>query len=187
MITAWISEWYVYVLKTLGFANREATVVVVGLDNAGKTTLLHRLKTGTVRSFAPTERVKEQSFKIGGVNFTGWDLGGHDAVRHLWAEYYVKHDAIVFMVDCTDVKRFEEAQVELEEILSDEDVDEIPVLILSNKIDRKDAVVLDDVIKAVGADGKWPDRKAPLRAFEVSILKGIGYEDAFQWLASQLP
>ena len=63
IITSWISEWYVYLLKTLGFVNKEATIVVVGLDNAGKTTLLHRLKTGTVRAFAPTERVKNNHLR----------------------------------------------------------------------------------------------------------------------------
>mgnify|MGYP000856842999 CR=1 FL=1 len=189
MIMDWwtgLSEWYQLILKRLGFAAKEASLVVVGLDNAGKTTLLHRLCTGKVRNFVPTERAKEESFSLGGVKFRGWDLGGHDAVRHLWLDYYIQHDAIVFMVDSTDVRRFEEAKEELEDILEDEEVFDKPVLILSNKIDRKDATLLDDVVKALDVEREWPERTAPIKIFEISIVKGLGYEEAFQWLAAQI-
>ena len=107
---SYFSSWFDYFLSMfVGFQDKEASLVVIGLDNAGKTTLLHRLRTGTVRQFTPTERVKEQNFQIAGIKFQGFDLGGHDAVRHLWEEYYLETDAIIFMVDCTDIRRFEEA------------------------------------------------------------------------------
>lgn len=179
----------------VGFQGKEASLIIVGLDNAGKTTLLHRLQTGAVRQFTPTERVNEQKFEIAGVKFHGFDLGGHDAVRHLWEEYYLETDAIIFMVDCTDVRRFEEAKEELEEILDYEPISGIPIAILSNKVDRKDATHIDGVVKAIGLDEMYNEsnngknsnsRQAPIKIFETSVLKGMGIEEAFKWLSENI-
>jgi GTP-binding protein SAR1 len=193
---SYFSSWFDYFLSMMvGFQDKEASLIVIGLDNAGKTTLLHRLQTGTVRQFTPTERVNEQKFEIAGVKFQGFDLGGHDAVRHLWEEYYLETDAIIFMVDCTDVRRFEEAKEELEEILDYEAISGIPIVILSNKVDRKDATHLDDVVKAIGLDEMYHDnkhdkmdkaRQAPIKIFETSVLKGMGIEEAFKWLSENI-
>ena len=185
---SYFSSWFDYFLSMfVGFQDKEASLVVIGLDNAGKTTLLHRLRTGTVRQFTPTERVKEQNFQIAGIKFQGFDLGGHDAVRHLWEEYYLETDAIIFMVDCTDIRRFEEAQEELEEILEYEPINDKPIVILSNKVDRKDATHLDDVVEAIGLDEiDTKSREAPIKIFETSVLKGMGIEEAFKWLSEQL-
>merc|ERR1712070_1154196 len=97
--------------------NRTAKVVILGLDNAGKTTLLHKLKTGLVKSFIPTHRAHVESFAFGNVNFTAWDLGGHEAVRSLWEEYYTEGDALVFVVDSADDERLPEARKELHGVL----------------------------------------------------------------------
>ena len=189
LITGWwdsLSDWYQYVLQRLGFSTKEVSILVVGLDNAGKTTLLHRLCSGKVRNFLPTEREHRGSFSLGGVHFQGMDLGGHEAVRYLWTQYFIEHDAIVFVVDSADVQRFEEAKEELEWVLEESINNDKPVVILSNKIDRKDATLLDDVVKALAVEKEWPERSAPMKIFEISVVKGLGYEQAFQWLAQQI-
>ena len=62
-----------------------------------------------------------------------------------------------------------------------------PIVILSNKVDRKDATHLDDVVKAIGLDEiDTKSREAPIKIFETSVLKGMGIEEAFKWLSEQL-
>lgn len=106
--------WLVDLLKgwfgSLGFESKEGTLTVLGLDNAGKTSLIQRLATGTVTVAAPTTRASVESFEAGGVAFRAWDLGGQEAIRHLWAQYYVEATAVVFMVDAADASRFDEAR-----------------------------------------------------------------------------
>ena len=95
-----MGAWVSYLLEQLGFsADKRGTVVLCGLDNAGKTTLLLRCTTGSVVSVPPTQRARDESFKLGGVTFKAWDLGGHEAVRHLWAKFCGGADGIVFMID----------------------------------------------------------------------------------------
>ena len=185
---SYFSSWFDYFLSIMvGFRNKEASLVVIGLDNAGKTTLLHRLRTGTVRQFTPTERVSEHNFTIAGISFQGFDLGGHDAVRHLWEDYYLDTDAIIFMVDSCDVRRFEEAMDEIQELLDYDPINDKPILVLSNKVDRSDATHLDDVINALGLNDKaLTAREAPIKIFETSVIKGIGVEEAFKWLSTKL-
>ena len=125
-------------LDLLGFSGDQlplnATLVVIGLDNAGKTTLLHRMRTGEFRQFVPTERamphagegfVVEAGGGVGGggtVSFCAWDLGGHEAVRHLWEDYIyadaTKCQGIIFCVDAADVPRMAEARDELVELVA---------------------------------------------------------------------
>jgi GTP-binding protein SAR1 len=73
----------------LGFADKTGRLLVLGLDNAGKTTLLRSLQNGGIRTVPPTDRPQlHEEIKIAGVKFSCWDLGGHEAVRYLWQDYY---------------------------------------------------------------------------------------------------
>jgi GTP-binding protein SAR1 len=80
----WDSLW-----KSLGFAGKTGRLLVLGLDNAGKTTLLRSLQNGGIRTVPPTDRPHyHEEINIAGVKFSCWDLGGHEAVRYLWRDYY---------------------------------------------------------------------------------------------------
>ena len=122
-------------LYFLGLAQCERTIVFLGLDNAGKTTLLHKLKYGAIRSFVPTQRANNEEITIGKLTIKAWDLGGHDMVRKLWKDFYTKADAIVFLVDSTDYKRLEEAKQEFYQMINAKELSGIPVMVLVNKSD----------------------------------------------------
>jgi len=106
--------WFWSLLKLLGlFSSIDGKVVLLGLDNAGKTTLLYRLKNNRLISPEPTERVNEETIEIGNCSLTAIDIGGHLLARKLWEQYYMSVQCIVFVVDSSDKSRFEEARVEL--------------------------------------------------------------------------
>ena len=84
-----IFDWVKGVLFYLGFLKKNATLVVLGLDNAGKTTLLYKLKNGTINTFSPTERPQVDEIDLGNIRFKAWDLGGHDQVRNIWEKYFI--------------------------------------------------------------------------------------------------
>eukprot|EP00698_Gefionella_okellyi_P011664 TRINITY_DN3091_c0_g1_i1.p1 TRINITY_DN3091_c0_g1~~TRINITY_DN3091_c0_g1_i1.p1 ORF type:complete len:132 (+),score=17.91 TRINITY_DN3091_c0_g1_i1:113-508(+) len=106
----WLVDLVYQLLTKFGFFSRKATVVMLGLDNAGKTTLLSKLKHGIVRQFAPTERAYSEQIKVGNVSFTAWDVGGHLQARALWKNYVIDAQAIVFLIDSNDRERFEESK-----------------------------------------------------------------------------
>ena len=177
--------------KALGFLEgKEGSLVVLGLDNAGKTTMLHRLRTGgDVRSFPPTDRPSQtEHFEThGGIRFRAWDLGGHEAVRHLWEDYVCESSAVLFLVDATDSDRFREAGFELDALVGEKIVEGLPVAILLNKCDSEEArptaeicekIMFEDLRKMQGDD--------KIAVFRMSVLKGEGYQPAFRWVAGFL-
>jgi GTPase SAR1 family protein len=118
----WSSFWQSLGLDGLFSGSRgrkEGRLLLLGLDNAGKTTLLHKLATGgDIRPYPPTDRPRTDSFRFNNVTFQAWDLGGHEAVRHLWEDYVgADVNAVLFLVDAVDRDRFEEAGYELDALL----------------------------------------------------------------------
>lgn len=77
---------------------------------------------------------------MGGIDFKTWDLGGHEAARKTWKNYVAFVDAIIYLVDATNPKRFEESRLELEGLLEMPELGDVPFAILGNKIDMKGAV-----------------------------------------------
>ena len=132
---------------------------MLGLDNAGKTTVLYKLRLGEVVSTVPTIgfNVEEVNFK--GLDLLVWDVGGQEKIRPLWRHYYQNTDGVVFVVDSTDSYRLDSesgcegsAQEELRNLLSDSALEGLPFLILANKQDEKGAVKLKDMTSKLGLD-----------------------------------
>ncbi len=94
----------------MGLRSRTCDIVLLGLDNAGKTTLLNLLLTGKFQRFDRTMRARQQTVSVGPVKFNAWDLGGHEAARSSWSEFYLQCGGVVFMVDAADPARFARAR-----------------------------------------------------------------------------
>eukprot|EP00566_Odontella_aurita_P028305 CAMPEP_0113561454 /NCGR_PEP_ID=MMETSP0015_2-20120614/19984_1 /TAXON_ID=2838 /ORGANISM="Odontella" /LENGTH=191 /DNA_ID=CAMNT_0000463249 /DNA_START=234 /DNA_END=812 /DNA_ORIENTATION=- /assembly_acc=CAM_ASM_000160 len=188
-VFAWFSSFVNSLLTALGLVSKKGTILLLGLDNAGKTTLLHRLRTGSVQTFPPTDRPHLETFKVeeGGVTFAAWDLGGHEAVRHLWEDYAPDASAVMFLVDATDADRFDEVRDELDALVAEGTVEGAPLAVVLNKCDLPEARRSADVAAAIGYE-ELAMRHGEERAavFRISVLRGEGYQDAFKWLASFL-
>jgi GTP-binding protein SAR1 len=186
-------KWFWNILGALGLYNKKAKIIFLGLDNAGKTTLLHMLRDDKVIIHEPTRHPQFEELVIGSVRFQTHDLGGHQAARRLWQQYFAAVDAVVFMVDATDHKRFPECKEELSKLLTDEQLAKKPFLVLGNKIDKKTACSEDQLKMSLGLQstsgkkaGPGQAGAQPIEVFMCSVVKRAGYADGFRWLSQFL-
>lgn len=156
--------WFFELLQSLGLGNKEATLVFLGVDDAGKTSLLQVLATGLIRQNNPTWHPSKDTLTLGSTTFQAIDLGGHRQARKLWQNYFHALDGIVFIVDAANPTRFEEVKAELHTVLMDEAIAGTPILILGNKIDKHGAVNEQELKLALGLNGQTTGKAQPRRS-----------------------
>mmetsp|Transcript_180280 Transcript_180280/g.438703 ORF Transcript_180280/g.438703 Transcript_180280/m.438703 type:complete len:193 (+) Transcript_180280:217-795(+) len=188
-------DWFYGILGFLGLGTKKANLLFLGLDNAGKTTLLSMLKDDRVTAAEPTLHPNTEELIIDKVHFKTFDLGGHEPARKLWEQYYAAADGIVFIVDAAERERFPESKGALDELLANEELANVPFVVLGNKIDVETAASEGELRaalgltatygKEVGAETKETGMR-PIEVFMCSILSQSGYAEGFQWLAQFL-
>jgi GTP-binding protein SAR1 len=136
-----------------------------------------------------------QELQMAGINFKAFDLGGHEIARKVWKDYYAKVDAIVFLVDAADRDRFPESKQELDSLLSDDSLSEVPFLVLGNKIDIPQAASEEELRYALGltnlttGKGKVDLKESNIRPIEIfmcSVVRRMGYGDGFRWVSQYI-
>merc|ERR1712039_981272 len=98
---------------------QDMRILMVGLDAAGKTTILYKLKLGEVVTTIPTIGFNVETVEYKNISFTVWDVGGQDKIRPLWRHYYQNTQGLIFVVDSNDRERITEAQEELQKMLQE--------------------------------------------------------------------
>ncbi|XP_078366570.1 ADP-ribosylation factor 6-like [Oculina patagonica] len=122
------------------FGNKEMRILMLGLDAAGKTTILYKLKLGQSVTTIPTVGFNVETVSYKNIKFNVWDVGGQDKIRPLWRHYYNGTQGLIFVVDCADLDRIDEARTELHRIVNDREMKDALVLIFANKQDLPDAI-----------------------------------------------
>lgn len=155
---------------------------------------MHVLRDDRVALHVPTQMPTAEEVVVGSIRFRAFDLGGHAAARQIWRNYYAKVDGVVFLVDSVDRERLPEVKRELDGLLSDEMLSDVPFLILGNKIDMPRAASEDELRGALGlhhlTTGKGSvtgDIIRPIELFMVSVVRKMGYADGFKWLSDRIP
>ncbi len=189
-----VLDWFWSILDYLGFFKRKAKILFLGLDNAGKTTLLHMLKDDRLVASPPTFQPNMEELALGNLQLQAWDLGGHQQARRVWQDYLVHVDGIVFIVDAADIERIHEARKELSALLDidDPELKDVPFLILGNKID-KEGCLSETKLRyelglsyTTGKEGTRTDGVRPTEVFMCSVIRRHGYGEAFRWLGQHL-
>ncbi|XP_006879661.1 PREDICTED: ADP-ribosylation factor-like protein 11 [Elephantulus edwardii] len=162
----------------------EAQVVIMGLDSAGKTTLLYKLKGFKVVETLPTVGFNVEPLEAPGhLSLTLWDVGGQTKLRASWKDYLEGTDMLVYVLDSTDEARLPEAVAELREVLDNPNMVNIPFLVLANKQEAPDALPLPEIRGRLGLE-MFQDRPWELRG--CSALTGEGLQEALQSLQNLL-
>ncbi|KAL4702043.1 hypothetical protein ACJJTC_012491 [Scirpophaga incertulas] len=114
---------------------KELRLLLLGLDNAGKTTLLKQLASEDVNHVTPTAGFNIKSVLSNGFKLNVWDIGGQRKIRPYWRNYFENTDILIYVVDCSDHQRLEETSLELAELLQDDKLRTVPLLVYANKQD----------------------------------------------------
>ncbi|KAJ4137989.1 Arf GTPase arf1 [Fusarium oxysporum] len=115
-------------------------ILMVGLDGAGKTTVLYKLKLGEVITTIPTIGFNVETVQYKNISFTVWDVGGQDRIRSLWRHYYRNTEGVIFVVDSNDRSRIGEAREVMQRMLNEDELRNAAWLVFANKQDLPEAM-----------------------------------------------
>lgn len=152
---------------------------MVGLDSAGKTTILYSLKVGEVVATAPTIGLNVETVERGNISFTVWDVGGSVKIRELWNSHFQSASGIIFVVDSNDRERVQDARRELHFIATQSSPD-VPLLLFANKQDLPGAMGAREIADKLRLSMLRP-RECHIEPTCATI--GQGLEAGLAWLA----
>jgi ADP-ribosylation factor protein 4 len=156
---------------------------MLGLDSAGKTTILYKLKMGEIVTTIPTIGFNVEEVKYKNLTFVIWDIGGQDKIRKLWNYYFQGSMALIFVVDSSDQNRLEESSEELHKLLNEDELSNIPVLIYANKQDNPNSLDSSELAE------KFNMYQIKSRSWFIQpscASNGIGIYEGLDWLANIL-
>tara|TARA_Y100000817_G_scaffold127142_1_gene99692 strand:+ start:2861 stop:3394 length:534 start_codon:yes stop_codon:yes gene_type:complete len=167
-------------LHAFAFGNKTAQILILGLDASGKTTIINRIKTGTNCITVPTIGFNTEKFIYGSLTFSAFDLGGQDSIRKLWHHYFNGTDALVFVIDSADKNRFPLVSKELNNLLTNPMIRDIPILLFANKQDLPNAATTSDIASTLNL---YAIKDRPWKIAESIGTTGVGINEGFEWLS----
>ena len=158
-------------------------IIILGMQNAGKTTILYRLSLGQLVKTTPTIGSNVEELTYNNVKFQAWDLGGQESNRSVWDVYYMNTDAVVYVIDSHDDEYFEESKIQFHKLIHNAALKNATILIFANKQDIQGAKGVNKLIQEYEffkiKDHIWHIQPC-------SALKGEGLITGIKWLSEQL-
>lgn len=158
-------------------------ILMVGLDAAGKTTILYKLKLGEIVTTIPTIGFNVETVEYKNISFTVWDVGGQDKIRPLWRHYFQNTQGLIFVVDSNDRERVEEARDELSKMLQEDELRDACLLIFSNKQDLPNAMSTAEISEKLGLNSL---RSRTWYIQATCAVQGQGLYEGLDWLSNEL-
>eukprot|EP00240_Pyramimonas_obovata_P006688 CAMPEP_0118928672 /NCGR_PEP_ID=MMETSP1169-20130426/5874_1 /TAXON_ID=36882 /ORGANISM="Pyramimonas obovata, Strain CCMP722" /LENGTH=172 /DNA_ID=CAMNT_0006870707 /DNA_START=143 /DNA_END=658 /DNA_ORIENTATION=- len=167
------------IIKKVKAKEKEIRILMVGLDNAGKTTIVKRINGEDISTISPTLgfNIKTMSFKEYTLNI--WDVGGQKTLRSYWRNYYEQTDGLIWVVDSSDIRRVEDCKQELHKLLQEEKLAGSSLLIFANKQDINGALTKEEIQKVLELDSMSTSRHWQICG--CSAVTGEGLLDGFDW------
>merc|ERR1711920_413371 len=167
------------ILKKMKSNDKEARILMLGLDNAGKTTILKKMSEEDISHIQPTQGFNIKSLVKDGMKLNVWDIGGQKTIRPYWSNYFESSDALVYVIDSSDKRRLEESGQELRELLAEDKLGGLPVLIFANKQDLLQATPADEISDCLNLSA-ISDRVWIVQA--CSAKDGTGLQEGMEWI-----
>ncbi|XP_060622082.2 ADP-ribosylation factor 4-like [Anolis sagrei] len=165
------------------FGKKQMRILMVGLDAAGKTTLLFKLKLGEIVTTLPTIGFNVETVEYKNICFTVWDVGGQDKIRRLWWHYYQNTQGLIFVVDSNDRDRIEEAAKELQKMLEENELRDAVLLVFANKQDLPNAMAVNEMTDKLGLQTV---RNRSWYVQATCATQGTGLYEGLDWLSNEL-
>jgi len=167
-------------LFTALLGKTELRILMVGLDAAGKTTILYKLKLGEIVTTIPTIGFNVETVEYKNISFTVWDVGGQDKIRPLWRHYFQNTQGIIFVVDSNDRERISEAREELQRMLNEDELRDALLLVFANKQDLPNAMTAAEITDKLGLHGL---RQRTWFIQAACATSGDGLYEGLEWLS----
>ena len=155
-------------------------LLIVGLDGAGKTTILYQMYANKKVNTQPTEGYNIQSIEFEGLTMNVWDVGGQKDLRRFWRHYYTGTQGIIFVVDSCDSSRLKAAKTELIGLVADPQLHSAAILVLANKQDQPEAMAPEELSRALDLGGLLKNRRWKVQGSTGTT--GDGLKEGFAWL-----
>lgn len=165
------------------FAKKEMRILMVGLDAAGKTTILYKLKLGEVVTTIPTIGFNVETVEYKNVSFTVWDVGGQDKIRPLWRHYFQNTHGLIFVVDSNDRERVLEARDELHRMVNEDTLRDSTLLVFANKQDLPNAMSVSEITDQLSLHSL---RQRRWYIQSTCATAGQGLYEGLDWLSSNI-
>jgi len=165
-------------IRNMRKIDKEPRVLILGLDNAGKTTVLRKLSEEDTTNISPTPGFNVKQLNCSGFRITLWDIGGQKTIRQYWDQYLDNTDVLIYVVDSSDKKRLDESASELTTLLENEKLAKVPILVMANKQDLDCALPADEVATTLNlhyfTQRVW-------RIHPCSAKTGDGLQEGMEW------
>lgn len=170
----------------MGAANKRITLLMVGLDNAGKTCTAKTIVGESLESVAPTVGFSRVEHKYKGFHVTIYDLGGSKSFRGIWPKYYHEVHGFIFVVDSSDQERLQECSSVLTDLLNHPQVKGKPILLLCNKADVDQAQDEVEVVSRLEIESLVNSAQCPTRVEASVATKDQGLREGYKWLVKSV-
>ena len=184
-----MGNFFANVFKAI-FGTPEYRILMLGLDAAGKTTILYKLKLGEPVTTIPTIGFNIETVEYNNIRLTCWDVGGRSRTQALWRSYYHDTDAIIFVVDSNDKVRISDengfdtsAKEELHRMLAADDLNDAIILVFGNKQDLSNAMSVEEITDKLELN-KLENREWHVQG--CCATTGDGLYEGLDWLSNKL-
>ncbi|KAK3548912.1 hypothetical protein QTP70_021710 [Hemibagrus guttatus] len=165
------------------FGKKQMRILMVGLDAAGKTTILYKLKLGEIVTTIPTIGFNVETVEYRNICFTVWDVGGQDKIRPLWRHYFQNTQGLIFVVDSNDRERVAESADELSKMLQEDELRDAVLLVFANKQDLPNAMPVSELTDKLGLQSL---RSRTWYVQATCATQGTGLYEGLDWLSNEL-
>ena len=172
------------IIRKLKKTEKEMRILMLGLDNAGKTTVLLCFCGEDTSEIPPTVGFNIKTITTRGFKVNIWDVGGQKSIRSFWRNYFDTTDGLVWVVDSTDRQRLCDCKKELSTLLVEERLRRSSLLILANKQDCPSAMSVDDIARFLELDVVQSIRECGV--FPCSALDRASVQHALDWIIEDI-